>query len=230
MLKRVNAGVKQDEWLGEQVLRQPLLLQVLESRGVDCIRFAKSTLLEVCTSFELEFSRLVADLECLLNKPQQLDWQQAPLVDIISYTQERYHRPLRAGLPVLFERLQSLQIKRSIECPKLSELCLKVDRLTSDLLRHTDKEDRILFPWIVALERGEFYAGEISAPISVLEAEHHDADAVMAGIVELAKEGLLSHDPSFRFIVEDISIFKADLKRHMALENEILFPRAMRLA
>lgn len=230
MLESVNAGLKQDRWLGEQVLRQPLLLQVLESKGIDCISLAKSTLFEVCTSFELELSRVAADLEYLLNNLRLVDWHKTPLVEIICYIQERYHRPLRAGLPVLYERLKGLEIKCSIEFPKLGELTLKVDRLTSDLLRHTDKEDRILFPWILALERGEFYAGEISAPISVLEAEHQDADEVMAGIVELAKEGLLSHDLCFRSIVEDLSIFGEDLKRHMALENEVLFPRAMRLA
>ena len=99
------------------------------------------------------------------------------------------------------------------------------------------KEDRVLFPFIVALEAGKpasvpDAAEWISAPISVMEADHESAGAALATMRKLTN-GYAPPEwgcPTFRGLYFGLSQLESDMHLHVHLENHILFPRAAQLA
>lgn len=93
-----------------------------------------------------------------------------------------------------------------------------------------EKEERILFPAIRALQHGTPALG-ISEPIRVMLAEHDDAGEA------LAKMRLLTDDfeptptacNTHRAMLHALGELEADMHQHVHKENNILFPRAIAL-
>ena len=97
------------------------------------------------------------------------------------------------------------------------------------------KEDRVLFPAIVASNRtrhrDQARPGS-SPPIAVMEAEHEEAGAALASIRRMTG-GFAPPDwacPTFRGLYYGLMQLEADMHLHVHLENNVLFPRAARLA
>ena len=100
------------------------------------------------------------------------------------------------------------------------------------------KEEKILFPHIKYIE-GEIeagnsvpgYTGFVSGPIRVIESEHESAGRAMKMIRELSKDFLLPGDacPTFKLTYKMLEEFEKDTHQHIHLENNILFPKAIKL-
>jgi regulator of cell morphogenesis and NO signaling len=101
------------------------------------------------------------------------------------------------------------------------------------------KEEHMLFPHVEKLERA-ISAGEpapascfttVQMPIARMLAEHDDAGALTAQIRSLTNgfEAPAEACPSYRGLYHGLSEFERDLHRHVHLENNILFPRAVEM-
>ena len=155
----------------------------------------------------------------------------------------------RLGLRDLVDRILSVHhafVKREI--PRLSGLLEKVvgvhgarhaallppfARLWGDvapaLLQHLEKEEEMLFPWIVALDERRLpaeIARSLDAPIAMMEAEHDEAGAIFGKMRALANGYLAPADAcgSWRALWSGLDEFELDLHRHVHLENHVLFP------
>jgi regulator of cell morphogenesis and NO signaling len=99
-----------------------------------------------------------------------------------------------------------------------------------------DKEEKVLFPYITNLETPQSRSafppfGKIETPISVLIREHEEA----GGEIETIKQITNNFTPpenactTFRITFHELEEFYKDLKIHIHLENNILFPKAIEL-
>jgi regulator of cell morphogenesis and NO signaling len=101
---------------------------------------------------------------------------------------------------------------------------------------HMQKEEQVLFPRIKELERAvqndqpSFF--NIQIPIAVMEDEHEHAGNLLKEIRDLSN----NYDPpadactTYRLSFAALQAFEEDLHRHVHLENNILFPRAIGLS
>lgn len=161
------------------------------------------------------------------------------LRDLINHIQDTHHAFLRNELPFLEERIAKMASKHGQDRPELFEVQQKLQDLRDDLTVHLEKEERILFPYIAALEASREGVGpepsgcfpSVRFPIRMMLMEHDTATEVLAELRSLtsnyaAPDGLCDCGREFYKRLEGL---ETDLQQHIALENNELFPRAIAL-
>jgi regulator of cell morphogenesis and NO signaling len=96
------------------------------------------------------------------------------------------------------------------------------------------KEEQALFPYIEAMESGESRAscfGTVANPIRMMMLEHESAGELLGKLRTITNDYALPADAclSFRALYERLVDLEGDLHRHIHLENNLLFPRAVAL-
>lgn len=148
----------------------------------------------------------------------------APVNDpaaLTTFIETRYHQTLRAQLPDL--AALALKVERvhgdSPDAPH--GLGALLERLIGDMEVHMKKEELILFP---AIRRGGMPG--IENPIAVMRADHDDHDREVAKIRRLTQDLTLPDGAcrSWTALYDGLRVFLDDLKAHIHLENDVLFP------
>ena len=142
--------------------------------------------------------------------------------ELITYILDRFHSGHRRDLPgliVLARKIESVH-GANPEAPKrLAEFLYE---MAESLEQHMQKEEQILFPM---LRNGGHPM--ISHPIGVMRMEHDDHTSNLDNLLALTN-GLKAPDcacGSWRALYEGLGKLSAELKEHIRIENEILFPR-----
>ena len=119
---------------------------------------------------------------------------------------------------------------------ELVRVATSFDQMGRDLLQHMMKEERVLFPYIRELAASEGVAtpspfGTVENPIRMMEREHREASDEMRLIRELTNGYVAPADgcSTYRVCVAELAAFERDLHRHVHLENNVLFPKAIEL-
>jgi len=150
-----------------------------------------------------------------------------------------HHRYLRERQPILQGWLATLAERHGANHPEFHQVRAAFETLSVALLRHMDKEENILFPYVEALWHAREHGrpspanpfGTIVNPIRMMEQEHREAEDLLARLRLLTdgyqppKDGCTT----CRACYAELARFDADLHQHVHLENDVLFPRAMAL-
>lgn len=153
---------------------------------------------------------------------------------------EHYHRRLREDLPRLDALLgRVLAAHAARHGATLEPLAETFRSLREELEMHMHKEERVLFPHLLEVERasGRVGTGLAAAPgfaggaIGVMEREHESAALALTTMRRLTGDYAPPEDAcgSFRALYSGLSALEADLKRHIHLENNVLFPKALEM-
>ncbi len=162
-----------------------------------------------------------------MNTPQaeadpQTDWQSQPLGSVIEFILTRFHEPLRRDLPDLVTRARQIESSSSEHCPV--GLANHLEQVRLSVESHLAKEEKILVP-LIAAGRGE----NALMPIRMMMAEHDDHAQNLRRTRELTGDFALPAGASaaWRDLYRDLERLEADLARHIDLENNVLFTRAI---
>lgn len=150
-------------------------------------------------------------------------WNARPLAEVIDHVISEFHAPLAGELEDLRACVRSAREGCDGGPRRLNLLAREVRALEEELNSHTLKEEAVLFPWIRG-GRGAL-AG---APIRAMMLEHSDVTARLERIRKLLPCKGAGCDEGCGALRDCVQRFEARLLRHMALENEVLFPRALR--
>jgi regulator of cell morphogenesis and NO signaling len=215
----------------------PGTIRVFQEHEIDFCCGGKIPLSDACRKRGLDVQSVLGALRAAVTPAAEQSWTEAPLEALVRHIQTRYHEHLRAELPRLSAMLEKVVSRHGHHLPELLlPLRDTFIGLEQELLAHMAKEDRVLFPAIVALESNEAPVGPgaawIESPIAVMEAEHEEAGAALASIRRMTG-GFAPPDwacPTFRGLYYGLMQLEADMHLHVHLENNVLFPRAARLA
>jgi regulator of cell morphogenesis and NO signaling len=215
----------------------PATIRVFQEHQLDFCCGGKIALGEACRNRGLDVQAVLGALRTAVAPAGEQPWTEASLEALVRHIQTRYHEHLRAELPRLSAMLDKVVSRHGGHIPEvLLPLQETFRRLQQELLVHMAKEDRVLFPVIVALEAGDAAAEPGTAwlqlPIAVMEAEHEEAGAALASIRRITG-GFAPPDgacPTFRGLYYGLAQLESDMHLHVHLENNVLFPRAARLA
>jgi regulator of cell morphogenesis and NO signaling len=104
---------------------------------------------------------------------------------------------------------------------------------------HMQKEELILFPRIKEIQKLaanenaglRFHITYLESPIAVMEQEHDHAGTLLNNIRMLSNEYTPPQEActTYRLSFAALKAFELDLHQHVHLENNILFPKAIRL-
>jgi regulator of cell morphogenesis and NO signaling len=217
----------------------PATIRVFQQHHIDFCCGGKVALEQACATRGLSAESLLGELRAAVTpEAPEPDWSDATLTALVRHIQRRYHAHLRAQIPYLDALMGKVISRHGDHLPGvLPPLQATFEALRDEMLAHMDKEDGVLFPFIEALEAGvplpaPDAAAWLAAPIAVMEAEHAHAGAAL-GAMRAVTGGYAPPEwacPTFRGLYYGLAQLETDMHVHVHLENNILFPRAVRLA
>jgi regulator of cell morphogenesis and NO signaling len=220
--------------------QSPATIRIFQRFGIDFCCGGKRPLSEVCTEKQMTFEELRSALESVEASPATLPSADAPLAELIRFVLEKYHASLREELPRLGE--MSAKVLR-VHGDKHPDLLPALDAtfrgLRGEIEDHMPKEELVLFPYIERLEAtaGESASlpspsfGTIQTPIGVMEHEHETVAQALARLRELTSGYMPPQGAcnTFRGLYAGLAELERELKEHIHLENNVIFPRAVEL-
>ncbi len=221
MMTDVNAKI------GQIATEYPLATRVFTRHGIDFCCGGGSSLAEACDEKGLDLTQVISEIEKEVRGTMdpQVRWDQATLEELVDHILEAYHKPLREELPRLEALTRKVQKVHGDKDPEMfSELVNVFASLKDDLEQHMAKEEQILFPMIRAGQ-----GANASGPVSVMEEEHDAAGKALQRIRELTGDYNVPAEAcdTWRALWHGLADLEPTMHRHIHLENNILFPRAL---
>ena len=225
----------------EIALEQPASIRVFEQFGIDYCCGGRKPLAQVCQERSLEMDALLAAIEnaSQMQPSTTTDWTTASLEALCEHIVKTHHQYVRNEIPRLWQLAQKVVARHGTDRPELAEIQQLIKAAGEDLVQHLSKEELMLFPYITNMERNFANCGPRSLgcfgtvrnPIGVMMAEHDSAGETLARIRVLSNDYTPPEGacPTFLGFYQALSEFERDLHRHVHLENNILFPRAIEL-
>jgi len=163
------------------------------------------------------------------------EWFTAGLDEVIRHIHDRHQVYLKSELP----RLAALAEKAVVEDSSLASLRSVLMELKNELESHLWKEEVVLFPLILTLAEARrngapspaAHCGSVNNPIRVMRMEHNGANHALAEMRRLTGGYSLPATGSadLKEFFRALESLEADLRRHIYLEEDVLFPRASAL-
>ncbi len=215
--------------------------EVFNQFGIDFCCGGKKTLAVACEERALAFDELSAALRQVLENEglpsaNAANWAPDFLAEYIVQT---HHRYLREALPFILQYSAKIAGVHGERHPELRIVEKQVALLAEELVLHMAKEEQILFPYIkrlCALQAEQSPAlpppfGTVKNPIRLMEQEHDEAGVILENLRELTAGFTPPANAcaSYQVTYGKLRELDQDLRWHIHLENNILFPKALLL-
>lgn len=229
----------------ELALEIPGATKVFEKLGIDYCCGGAKPLADACAAHSLSPEEVIEQLERegetnFGSTTEAADFSQLTLTDLISYIVNKHHTFTKqelARLDALLNKVCSVHGENHGELLKVQAL---FKELAADLQPHMFKEEMVLFPYVLRLEEAvrnnqpappppPFMT--VRNPVRMMSLEHDNAGELLRGMREASADYLVPADActSYRTLYQALEDFERDLHQHIHLENNILFPRAIKM-
>lgn len=222
----------------ELVVEAPNATRLFEKLGIDYCCGGHRSLEEACASANVAIDDVLRALEQSTVPPARTaarDWNTAPLGELVEHIVDKHHTYVKAEVPRLKALIAKVVGAHGTNHPELEQVQVVFSELANELAVHLMKEEQILFPYVKQMASGTGCGpscfGTVQNPIGVMTMEHDDAGEKLREMRRLTSDysvpadACTSYVTLFRALVE----FEQDLHEHIHLENNILFPRAVRM-
>ena len=230
-----------EETIGAIAAKDIRKAEILKAKGVDFCCGGNKTIKEASEEAGITEEELRSALNTTeagpLSPSQDFNkWELDFLADYIINTHHRYIRENVENINSIAAKVAQVHGEHH---PELKKLAQSINHFLQDLLNHTIKEERVLFPAIkegVAKKRDSSFTGTIPAgfikhPILMMQKEHEIAGEDLTFFRKITNNYALPADAcnSYMYLFEKMKEFENDLYNHIHLENNILFPKALKL-
>jgi regulator of cell morphogenesis and NO signaling len=227
--------------LGSLVADNARIAAVLERFGLDYCCNGHQTLADATAERGLPIDEVI-DAIAEVGEPTPEEREAGEWRDLGALTQyivDRHHRYVRETSPAVSAWLDKLVARHGDRHPELAQVREVFFAVSAEMAAHMVKEENILFPFIAelaaakksgtALPGGPF--GTVLNPIRVMEEDHQLVGELVTRLRALTDGFEPPEDgcTTYRLCYAELARFEADLHRHVHLENNVLFPRAIEL-
>ena len=214
---------------------------VFEKYGLDFCCNGKKPVEQACSEKNLDSSAIMAELANLRNGEAHKDtkFDEWHLDFLIDYIVNNHHNYVIRMLPVISAHAQKVASVHGKNHPETIPVAKIFSAIDLEMKHHMMKEEKILFPHIKYLVKNKNegltvespYFGTIKNPIAMMEKEHQSAGNGMHDIRSLTNNYEIPADAcnTFKVYLQELKEFEEDLHKHIHLENNILFPKAILL-
>jgi regulator of cell morphogenesis and NO signaling len=230
-----------NQTIREIAIEHPATVKVFESLGMDYCCGGARTLTEACQRAGVPVERALELLKPVEEgvPDDTTAWAGVSAGELIAHIISRHHNYVRSESPRLAGLLEKVVSRHGELHPEVVAIRDLFGALTQELSAHMLKEEHMLFPYMERLEsavsRGAApppaVFGSVAMPISRMLAEHDDAGELLTEM-RARSSGYRAPDsacPTYRALYHGLEEFERDLHQHVHLENNILFPRALRM-
>ncbi|HEY8902963.1 MAG TPA: iron-sulfur cluster repair di-iron protein [Chthoniobacterales bacterium] len=218
--------------VGELVAERPNRSRIFQGLKIDFCCQGGRTLRTACEAkgipVELVIEQLLAEGEA---KSNEFDPGALSPTELVAHIVSTHHDFLRRELPRLHAMAQRVAQVHGGHTTSLVEVFEVLSALAEEMVIHMHKEEAILFPMVVALDKGEQIPIPVHAPIAKMIEEHQDAGDALARLRTLTGDYRPPADAcnTYRALFAGLEELEADMHRHVHLENHVLFPKAAAL-
>lgn len=225
----------------EIAIESPACIPVLESWGIDYCCGGQKSLKQACLERQLSGMEVLEQLEKAASRPiePQERWDGTSLANLARHIVSRHHVYVRQQLVRLEQSGEKVRHKHAQAHPEVRKIFDLLLTLRDELSMHMMKEEQIMFPYIARMENAvesghpipEAAFGTVANPVRRMMNEHDDASSLVTAIRKLSHQYTPPPDacPTLTAFYAGLKEFEQDLHRHIHLENNILFPRALRM-
>jgi regulator of cell morphogenesis and NO signaling len=224
-------------------LEFPQATRVLEKLKIDYCCGGDQLLDAACATAGVETNNVLELIEQAGNASDVItdvpDFRNATATQLITYILDKHHiftKSEMARLELLAEKVVSAHGENHSELLQMRDL---LRELFSDLRPHMFKEEQILFPFVIELEKSRSQNrqppfapfGTVNNPIRMMMIEHDTAGDLLRELRKLSADYKVPGDAcvSFKTFYQALEAFEQDLHQHIHLENNLLFPKAVEL-
>lgn len=215
---------------------------IFQRYGLDFCCRGNRSVEAACQDAGIDADRVQRDLADALAlppagcSPRFASWDVSTLV---TYIVSNHHTYVREQLPLVKAHAQKVARVHGGAHPEMVRVAELFDQVHDEMISHMAKEEQVLFPWIQRL--GDAAAqgapapaapfGTVGNPIRMMEMEHESAGDAMAEIRQLTGGYRIPDEAcgTYSVLLQELDAFERDLHQHVHLENNILFPKALRL-
>jgi len=214
---------------------------VFEKYHLDFCCKGKRSLQQACHEQNVPVDKLLNELEGVDGTNNTVfPFDQLALSQLADHIVSTHHTYVKTESQQLMTYAEKVASKHGQRHPNLFKIFQLVAAVKEEMGLHMHKEEAVLFPRIKELEK---FAGHehgdiklsvtyLQAPITMMEQEHDHAGALLAEIRLLSDNYTPPQDActTYKLLFAALQAFELDLHHHVHLENNILFPKAIRMA
>lgn len=218
--------------VGELVAERPNRSRIFQELKIDFCCQGGRTLRTACEAKGIPVESVVEQLLAEgAVEPDDFDPGALSPTELVDHIVSTHHDFLRRELPRLHAMGQRVAQVHGGHTASLVEVFEVLSALAEEMVSHMHKEEAILFPMVVALDKGEQIPIPVHAPIAKMIEEHQDAGDALARLRTLTGDYRPPADAcnTYRALFAGLEELEADMHRHVHLENHVLFPKATAL-
>lgn len=238
-MMNINSATK----VRDVALELPQSTRVFEKFNIDYCCGGDQPLGEACSTAGVDFQNLMQLIDQLRQTPAQgngaPDLQKATLAEVIGYILDNHHVYTKEAMARLEPQADKVVAAHSENHSELLAIRDLLQQLFAELKQHMFKEEQILFPFVIEMERSQTQNrrppfapfGTVNNPISMMMMEHDAAGEILREVRKLSADYKVPPDAciSYKSFYETLEAFEQDLHHHIHLENNLLFPKAVEL-
>ncbi|MBS1747828.1 MAG: iron-sulfur cluster repair di-iron protein [Bacteroidetes bacterium] len=227
--------------VGELVAQDYRTASVFQSYGIDFCFKGDKTIDEVCSNKNIEAEILLDQLQQSVQQTDNktTEYNSWPLDLLAEYIEKKHHRYVTNSIEEIKPFLNKLVRVHGDNHPELIEVENLFAQSAGELSMHMKKEELILFPFIRKMVKAKIsgekipppHFGTIKNPIAVMNQDHDGEGERFERIANLTHNYTPPTDGcnTYRVTLSMLKEFEEDLHLHIHLENNILFPKSIKL-
>lgn len=197
------------------------------------------TVTEVCEKQNIDADTLLENVLQVVQSENSgtIDFNSWPLDLLADYIEKTHHRYVEEKTNVLLPFLDKLCKVHGANHPELFKINELFIGCAGELSQHMKKEELVLFPFVKRMVKtkesdgilSQPSFGTVSNPIAMMMHEHDNEGERFREIAALTDNYTPPADActTYRVTFAMLKEFEADLHKHIHLENNILFPKAV---
>ena len=222
--------------IGDIVTQDFRAAEVFKKAGIDFCCGGSQSLEAACRDKKLDVAEIESELSKLENSEpgSSYKFNEWKLDFLCDYIVNTHHQTVMKLLPELTFYTQKIAEVHGDNHPELPEIANLFAQVDTELRQHLCNEEEVLFPAIreVLKTNSAESKATIISEITRMTGEHEFAGGAMDKINELSHSYAVPDDGcnTYRVAYKLLEQFEDDLHIHVHLENNILYPKAMKLS
>ena len=234
-------NIENHQIIGELVAADYRTAGIFKKYGIDFCCQGNRTIESACQKKKITTKDLIDDLQSVMigTADHDADFAHWPIDLLADYIEKKHHRFVvqkTAEITPFLNKVAAVHGERHPELIQIKEAFLASSQ---ELAQHMKKEELILFPFIRKMINAKQsnshlqtpHFGSVNHPIDLMKEEHSTEGERFRIISELSNNYTPPEDACTTYNVTYalLSEFEQDLHKHIHLENNILFPKAIQM-
>lgn len=227
--------------IGEVVATDYRAASVFNKHSIDFCCNGNRSIEDVCKDKNIDTHQLLEELKSELadSSRKATDFNTWPLDLLADYIEKKHHKYCEAKITEIKPYIQKINSVHGGRHPELAEVEELFGKTAGEMSMHMKREELTLFPYIRkmvnAREKNEKVEkprfGSVESPIAKMMEDHDNEGERFRRIREITNDYTVPEDGcnTYKVTLAMLKEFEEDLHMHIHLENNILFPKSLKL-